>query len=222
MRILIVEDDTLMASAMRRSLSDAGFAVDHLPDAEFAEAALREEHFDLVLVDLGLPGKDGFSLVRRLRRDGGRVPILIVTARDELDDRIRALDLGADDYLIKPFALRELVARSRALIRRATSAASSELIIGNLFLDLSRRVASIRGEEIALPRREWTILEYLALHAGRVVGKERLMQAIAGWNEDLSNNAVEVHISRLRSKLDGVVLISTLRGVGYRLEEPSA
>ena len=222
MRILIVEDDAMMASAMRRGLAEAGFAVDHLTNAEHAESALRDETFDLALVDLGLPGRDGFAFVRRLRQEKSALPILIVTARDELDDRVRALDIGADDYLTKPFEIRELVARSRALIRRSKSAASSELMIGELCLRLDRRMAIVRGAEIALPRREWAVLECLALHVGRVVTKAQLMQAIAGWDDDLSGNAIEVHISRLRSKLGDALVITTMRGIGYRLDDPGA
>jgi DNA-binding response OmpR family regulator len=222
MRILVVEDDVLMANVMCRGLTEAGFAVDHMSSAEHAESALKREKFDLALVDLGLPGKDGFALVHRLRDSGNGLPVLIVTARDALDDRVMALDLGADDYLLKPFALRELVARSRALIRRAMSATSSKLALGALHLDLSRRTASVNECEVELTRREWAVLECLALNAGRVVSKQRLLQAIAGWDDDLSNNAIEVYIFRLRAKLGAAVAIITLRGVGYRLDDASA
>jgi DNA-binding response OmpR family regulator len=221
MRVLIVEDDVLMANVMCRGLAEAGFAVDHVSSAEHAESALRQEKFDLALVDVGLPGKDGFALVRRLRDNGNGLPVLIVTARDALDDRVMALDLGADDYLLKPFALRELVARSRALIRRAMSATSSKLALGPLFLDLARRTASVKEREVDLTRREWAVLECLVLNAGRVVSKPRLLQAIAGWDDELSNNAIEVYIFRLRAKLGAAVAINTLRGIGYRLDDAS-
>ncbi|MDR3388835.1 MAG: response regulator transcription factor [Rudaea sp.] len=221
MRILVVEDDMLMANVMCRGLTEAGFAVDHMFNAEHAEHALKQETFDLALVDLGLPGKDGFALVRRLRDGGNGLPVLIVTARDALDDRVKALDLGADDYLLKPFALRELVARSRALIRRAMSAASSKVTIGPLHLDLARKTAIVNESGVELTRREWAVLECLALNAGRVVSKTRLMQAVAGWDDELSSNAIEVYIFRLRAKFGAAVLIKTIRGIGYRLDDAS-
>jgi DNA-binding response OmpR family regulator len=219
MRILVVEDDALVADAMRRGLVEAGFAVDHLGSAEHAEAALTQEHFDLALIDLGLPGADGFELVRRLRRSGNRLPVLIVTARDALADRVNALDLGADDYLVKPFAVPELAARCRALIRRATSVGSSAMALGALHLDLAGRNARVGDRAIELTRREWAVLECLALHAGEVVGKERLLQAIASWDDDITSNAVEVYISRLRAKLGDAVHLRTVRGLGYRLDD---
>jgi two-component system, OmpR family, response regulator len=219
MRILVVEDDALVADAMRRGLAQAGFAVDHLGNAEHAEAALAQEHFDLALVDIGLPGMDGFELVRRLRHTGRGLPVLIVTARDALADRVSALDLGADDYLVKPFALPELVARCRALIRRATSVDSSVMTLGTVHLDLARRSARVGEREIELTRREWAVLECLALHAGQVVGKDRLLQAIASWDDEITANAVEVYVSRLRAKFGEAVHIRTVRGLGYRLED---
>ncbi|MDR3386606.1 MAG: response regulator [Rudaea sp.] len=219
MRILVVEDDALVADAMRRGLVQAGFAVDLLGSAEHAEAALTQEHFDLALVDLGLPGADGFELVRRLRRSGSRLPVLIVTARDALADRVNALDLGADDYLVKPFALPELAARCRALIRRATSVGSSTMGVGALHMDLAGRSARVGDREIELTRREWAVLECLALHAGEVVGKDRLLQAIASWDDEITANAVEVYVSRLRGKLGDVVRLRTVRGLGYRLDD---
>ncbi len=219
MRILVVEDDALVADAMRRGLVQAGFAVDHLVSAEHAEAALAQEHFDLALVDLGLPGADGFEFVRRLRRSGNRLPVLIVTARDALADRVNALDLGADDYLVKPFAVPELAARCRALIRRATSVGSSAMTLGALHLDLAGRNARVGDREIELTRREWAVLECLALHAGEVVGKDRLLQAIASWDDEITANAVEVYISRLRAKLADAVRLRTVRGLGYRLDD---
>jgi DNA-binding response OmpR family regulator len=216
-----VEDDALVADAMRRGLIQAGFAVDHLSTAELAETALMREHFDLALVDLGLPGVDGFELVQRLRRSGSRLPVLIVTARDALADRVNALDLGADDYLVKPFAVPELAARCRALIRRAASVGSSSLSVGALHLDLAAHTVRIGEHQIELTRREWAVLECLALHAGGVVGKDRLLQAIANWDNEISANAVEVYISRLRAKLGDTVRLRTVRGLGYRLDDAS-
>jgi DNA-binding response OmpR family regulator len=222
MRILIVEDDELVADALKRGLADAGFAVDRVGSAEQAEAALSADEFDLAVVDIGLPRVDGLTLVRRLRRAGNSLPVLILTARDALADRVDALDLGADDYLVKPFELPEVAARCRALIRRTRSATSAELRIGTLTLDLASRTAELGGHPLDVTRREWSILECLGLDAGRVVRKERLLRAIAGWDEELTPNAVEVYVSRLRAKLGDAVAIRTVRGLGYRLDEPAA
>ena len=219
MRILVVEDDALVADAIRRGLAEAGYAVDHVDSAERAGTALGAESFDLAVVDIGLPGADGLTLLQRMRRGGTAVPVLILTARDALADRVSALDLGADDYLVKPFALPELVARSRALIRRSRSAASAELVIGTLRLDLAARRAEVDGMAVGLTRREWAVLECLALNIGRVVAKDRLLQAIANWDEDIGANAIEVYVSRLRTKLGGAAPIRTVRGLGYRLDD---
>ena len=219
MRILLVEDDSLVSDAINRGLVGSGYVVDAVPDAESVATRLADTHYDLAIVDLGLPGEDGLSLVRKLRRSGSSLPLLIVTARDGLDDRINALDLGADDYLVKPFALPELAARCRALIRRATAAAN-EIVVGGLRIDLAgRRALNEKGEVLELTRREWSILECLAHHSGRVVSKERLTQAITGWSEDISGNAIEVHVSRLRSKLGTSATVRGIRGLGYRLED---
>ena len=221
MRILIVEDDELVADALKRGLAAAGFTVDRLASAEKAELALTQEAFDVAVIDIGLPGIDGLTLVRRLRRAGCGTPVLILTARDGLADRVDALDLGADDYLTKPFELAEVAARCRALVRRTRSATSAELRIGALTLDLAGRAALLDGQALDLTRREWSILESLVLEAGRVVRKEHLLRAIAGWDEELSPNAVEVHVSRLRAKLGDAVSIRTVRGLGYRLDDPA-
>lgn len=220
MRILLVEDDSLVSDAITRGLSVEGYVVDAVATAEAAPARLAAAHYDLAIVDLGLPGMDGFDLVRRLRNEGNPLPLLIVTARDGLDDRVSALDLGADDYLTKPFALPELAARCRALIRRAGVAGSNELNVGALRIDLAgKRVLGAGGKTLDLTRREWSILECLSLHSGRVVSKDRLMQAIVGWEEEISGNAIEVHVSRLRSKLGADATVRSIRGLGYRLED---
>lgn len=219
MRILVVEDDALVADAIRRGLGDAGYAVDHVDSAERAGTALGAESFDLAVVDIGLPGMDGLTLLQRMRRGGTAVPVLILTARDALADRVSALDLGADDYLVKPFALPELVARCRALIRRSRSAASAELVIGALRVELAARRVEVEGKPVSLTRREWAVLECLALNIGRVVAKDRLLQAIANWDEDIGANAIEVYVSRLRTKLGGAAPIRTVRGLGYRLDD---
>ncbi len=223
MRILVVEDDALVADAVCAGLREAAFAVDRVESAELADVAVRAEHFDLIVLDLGLPGLGGLGWLRRLRARAGehrRVPVLILTARDGVDDRVDGLDLGADDYIAKPFELRELVARCRALIRRTGTPVAACTRIGDLAMNASRRELAARGRPIELTPREWSIMEYLVLHAGSVVTKEKLVQAISGWNASLGANAIEVYVSRLRGKLEGAgVTIRTVRGVGYRLEE---
>jgi DNA-binding response OmpR family regulator len=221
MRILVVEDDALVADAIRRGLTSAGFAVDQVATAEEADSAIAMGEFDLAVIDIGLPKADGLSLVRKIRRDGRTLPVLIVTARDALADRVSALDIGADDYLIKPFEIPELQARCRALIRRTRSATSAELNIGTLALDLAGRQLRVDGRDVELTRREWSILECLALELGRVVSKDRLLRAIAAWDEELTPNAVEVYVSRLRAKLGTAAALRTVRGLGYRLDEPA-
>jgi DNA-binding response OmpR family regulator len=221
MRILVVEDDALVADAIRRGLTSAGFAVDQVATAEEADSAIAMGEFDLAVIDIGLPKADGLSLVRKIRRDGRTLPVLIVTARDALADRVSALDTGADDYLIKPFEIPELQARCRALIRRTRSATSAELNIGTLALDLAGRQLRVDGRDVELTRREWSILECLALELGRVVSKDRLLRAIAAWDEELTPNAVEVYVSRLRAKLGTAAALRTVRGLGYRLDEPA-
>jgi DNA-binding response OmpR family regulator len=221
MRILLIEDDALVADAIVRGLALAGFTVDHAASAELGHAALSHEHFDLAVVDIGLPGADGLSLLAALRQHGEATPVLILTARYTLADKIRAFELGADDFLMKPFEQAELAARCRALIRRANLAPSGMVRLGRLSIDLNGRQLQIDSQPIELTRREWILLESLAHNLGRIVTKERLMQALSGWEQDLTPNAVETHISRLRSKLAGAAVIRTVRGLGYRLDEPS-
>ena len=219
MRILVVEDDQLVGDAVRRALTLAGYAADQVATAERAKAALHAESFDLAIVDIGLPGQDGLALVRDLRRRGRDLPVLMLTARDGLPDRVSALDLGADDYLTKPFHVAELLARCRALVRRANGVASTRLTFASLTLDLGRKEVAKDGVPLDLTRREWSILECLVLNAGHVVSKERLLSAIASWNEELTPNAVEVYVSRLRAKLGGAAVIRVVRGLGYRLDD---
>ena len=226
MRILVIEDDPLVADVVTSGLRDAGFAVDRVESAEQGDTAVRSEHFDLIVLDLGLPGVSGLEWLRRLRARAGserRVPVLILTARDGVDDRVDGLNLGADDYIVKPFELRELVARCRALIRRTGAPVAEATRIGDLVMDAARRELSHRGQPIDLTPREWSILEYLMLHEDSVVSKDKLLQAISGWDDSLGPNAIEVYVSRLRGKLEGTqVMIRTVRGVGYRLEETGA
>jgi DNA-binding response OmpR family regulator len=226
MRVLLVEDDSLLADAVVSGLRSAGFAADRVESAEHAELALASEHFDLIILDIGLPGISGLQWLRALRqrRSGAaRVPVLILTARDGLDDRVDGLDLGADDYLVKPVELRELVARCRALIRRTGTIAAESVRFGPLELDTGARALRAGDRAIDLTPREWSILEYLILHATAVVSKDKLVQAISGWEDNLATNAIEVYVSRLRAKLEATgVRIRTVRGVGYRIEEPEA
>lgn len=220
MRVLIVEDETLIAAGVRQGLLRAGFVADIVGDADAARAALHAEAFDLAVIDIGLPREDGLQLVRSLRARHQVLPLMMLTARDRISDRVSALDLGADDYLTKPFHVDELVARCRALIRRAHAAASSALEFGRLRLDIAHQEAFSDGQPLALTQREWSVLECLVLSAGRLVTKERLMSAVSDWSDELTPNAVEVYVSRLRGKLGDAAQIRTVRGLGYQIREP--
>jgi two-component system OmpR family response regulator len=220
MRILIVEDDPVLADGLVRSLRQSDYAVDCANDGATADHVLTTHVYDLVMLDLGLPRMDGFEVLRRLRRRGARVPVLILTARDALDDRVKGLDLGADDYLTKPFDLPELEARARALIRRGHAGGSSTLVHGTLALDVAGRRATLAGEPLDLSGRELGVLEVLMLRSGRVVGKEQLAEQLYGWEEEVGANAIEVYVHRLRRKLEPAgVYIRTIRGLGYLLEK---
>jgi DNA-binding response OmpR family regulator len=218
MRLLIVEDDDLVADAVARGLIAAKFSVLRTASAESALAAIATEHFDMAVIDIGLPGSDGLSLVRRLRDSGAGLPTLILTARCTLADKVKALDLGADDFLSKPFEPAELAARCRALVRRA-GARQGLIKLNRLSADLVGRRLCIDETEVELTAREWLVLETLVRRTGLIVPKERIQQALATTDQDISPNAVEVHISRLRSKLGAAAVIRSLRGLGYRLEE---
>jgi DNA-binding response OmpR family regulator len=226
MRILLVEDDVMVASGIKLGLTDAGYAVDWVGSAERAMEVIRAETFDLAVVDIGLPDMDGLALTRQMRKNGHGMPVLILTARDALQDRVQGLDIGADDYMVKPFELPELLARLRALLRRSQAATSATLTFGPLELDTALRLAYVRtGSSISdvqtvdLGPREWTVLEYLLLQAPKPVNKDKLLQALTGWDREITPNAVEVYMSRLRGKLEphGVAL-RAIRGFGYRLE----
>lgn len=221
MRILLVEDDVMVACGVKLGLADAGYAVDWVGSAEKALEVSRHEAFDLAVIDLGLPSMDGLELTQRLRQAGHTMPVMILTARDALDDRVRGLDLGADDYMIKPFELPELLARLRALLRRSQAATSSVLSFGPLEMDTATRRACARpsGQLIDLGQREWTVLEYLLLNAPKPANKDKLLQALTGWDKEITPNAVEVYISRLRGKLEPLgIALRSIRGFGYRLE----
>lgn len=219
MRILVVEDDARTARAVSDGLYAAGHACVEAPSAEGARIALNTSTFDLAIVDIGLPGADGLSLLRHLRKSGSGLPVLILTGRDGVRDRVGALDMGADDYLPKPFAMAELLARCRALWRRAQHAAGNSMMIGHLRLDFTQRRAN-RGEQpLSLTRSEWQVLECLAARPGRIVTKDALGAALAQGSEEATAHAVETCLSRLRAKLDGSARITALRGLGYRLDE---
>jgi two-component system, OmpR family, response regulator len=218
-RLLIVEDDDIVADAIARGLAAANYATHRVSSAESAQAALAEEEFALAVIDVGLPGTDGLSLVRRLRSNGKTLPTLILTARCTLADKVKALDLGADDFMSKPFEAAELAARCRALMRRASGALDGTIRLNRLSVDLLGKRLKIDGHEVELTAREWAVLECLVRRVGLIVSKDRLQQALAGPDQDVTLNAVEVVVSRLRSKLGEVAPIRSLRGLGYRLEE---
>jgi DNA-binding response OmpR family regulator len=222
MHVLLVEDDTVLADGLSRVLSGHGMAVDVLRNGSDADALLqRAEAAELavVVLDIGLPGIDGFEVVRRLRARGSATPVLLLTARDAIEDRVRGLELGADDYLVKPFATPELVARLRALARR-NAPKPAVLAMGELALDSDTKRARVGERTIELSAREWAVLEYLLQHGARVVSKQQIIDAILPWGEEMTLNAVEVYISRLRLKIaDAGISIRTIRGFGYMLEQ---
>ena len=219
MRLLVVEDDDIVADAITRGLAAANYAVHRVASAESAQAALADEEFALAVIDVGLPGTDGLSLVRRLRSSGKTLPTLILTARCTLADKVKALDLGADDFMSKPFEAAELAARCRALMRRASGALNGIIKLNRLSVDLAGRRLCIDEAEVDLTAREWLVLECLVRRMGLIVSKDRLQQAVANPDQDITANAVEVQISRLRAKLGDAASIRSLRGLGYRLEE---
>ena len=223
MRLLLVEDDVMVASGIKLGLSGAGYAVDWVGSAERALEAVAKDVFDAAIIDIGLPLTDGLELTRLLRQGGHAMPVMILTARDALQDRVRGLDMGADDYMAKPYELPELLARLRALLRRSQAATSAKLTFGLLTFDTSLREARVhgpfKGQLIDLGPREWTVMEYLLMQAPKPAAKDKILAALTGWDKEITANAVEVYISRLRSKLEpfGIALRS-IRGFGYRLE----
>lgn len=220
MRILLIEDDRMIGSAMQQALKDAAYAVDWVADGETAIHAAENERYDLVLLDLGLPKADGREVLRRLRTPGRRVPVIIVTARDAVDDRIDGLDLGADDYLVKPFELRELLARMRAVLRREASGSPPLLSNGQLSLDPSTRAASFVDQSALLTAREFALLQALLARPGTVMSRSELERQIYGWNEEVESNAIEYLIHTIRKKL-GATAIRNVRGVGWMVDRLS-
>lgn len=218
MRLLLVEDDPLLGDGIRAGLAQAGFTVDWVKDGEQARTALEVEHYALTVLDLGLPRLSGDALLRGLRAQGNDMPVIILTARDTVSDRVKGLDAGADDYLIKPFDLDELTARIRALLRRAGGRATPLIRHGALEVDPAAHRVALNGQPVELSPREFAILAELLENCGRVLSRERLESSLYGWGGEVESNAVEVHIHHLRKKL-GSELIRTIRGVGYMVEK---
>jgi two-component system response regulator QseB len=214
MRLLLVEDDPMIGESVRQGLRQDGFTVDWAEDGKDAELALKTESYALVILDLGLPGKSGLDLLEGLRRRGDGIPVLIMTARDAVPDRIRGLDTGADDYLVKPFDLKELSARIRALLRRRAGRSQPKIAYGGLTLDPATHEVTLRGKPLLLSSREFALLQALLEKPGVVLSRGRLEDILYGWGEEVESNVVEVHIHNLRKKL-GEDIIRTVRGVGY-------
>jgi two-component system, OmpR family, response regulator TctD len=218
-RILLVEDDPALSRGIIALLKAAGHAADSAKDGETALFLMETEPCSLLILDIGLPGISGFEVLKRLRARACKTPILVLTARDQVADRVKGLDLGADDYLLKPFNASELGARVRALLRRDHGDPSPVLVIGNLTIDRARATADISGRPLQLRRREWAVLDRLTAKAGEVVSKERLLAEVFSYDDAVAPNAIEVHIARLRRKLepDGPSIM-TMRGLGYMLK----
>jgi two-component system, OmpR family, response regulator len=221
MRILVVEDDSLLGDGIKAGLVQAGFAVDWVRDGVAGKLALETETHAALVLDLGLPRLDGLDLLRCLRAQGDRMPVLILTARDAIEDRVKGLDSGADDYMVKPFDLHELAARLRALIRRSAGEATPVLRVGDIELDPAARRVQFRGRPLDLQPREYALLHAFMLNAGKVLTREQLSERLYAWGDEVGSNAIDVHIHHLRRKLASE-LIRTVRGVGYLMpREPN-
>jgi two-component system response regulator QseB len=216
MRLLLVEDDAMIGESVRAGLRQDGYAVDWVNDGRAAEAAIRAERYALVLLDLGLPRKDGFAVLEDLRRSGDKVPVLILTARDAVADRVKGLDRGADDYLVKPFDLDELSARIRAVLRRHAGRAEPLLSYGSLALDPATHAVTLRGRDVPVSARERALLQALLERPGATLSRAQLEERVYGWGEEVASNSIEVHVHNLRKKL-GEGAIRTVRGLGYAL-----
>jgi len=220
MRLLLVEDDKLLGDGIQAGLIQAGYAVDWMETGESAEAALQTEDYELMILDIGLPGRSGLEVLKSLRSTQNDLPVLILTARDTVSDRVTGLDAGADDYLIKPFDLAELNARIRALVRRRKGRATPVIEHGNLILDPAAHTVTVDSSPVNLSQREFAILQMLLENRGKVLSRTRLEEGLYAWGEEVESNAVEVYIHHLRKKL-GSSLIRTLRGVGYVIDKTS-
>ena len=221
MRVLLAEDDAMIGAAVQDRLRGQGLAVDWVRDGRAAETALAGDVYDLLLLDLGLPGREGLAVLRGLRGRGSTLPVVILTARDAVDDRVAGLDAGADDYVVKPFDLKELEARLRAVLRRRAGRASSVIENGRLTLDLSSHELRRDGVAVPVSPREFALLHALLERPGRILSRAQLEERLYGWGEEVGSNVVEVHIHSLRRKL-GADLIRNVRGVGYRIQEDPA
>jgi two-component system OmpR family response regulator len=220
MRVLIAEDDPDLARQLTKALSEAGYTVDHAPDGEEAHFLGDTEPYDAIVLDLGLPTIDGVTVLRRWREENRDTPVLILTARDQWSEKVAGFDAGADDYVTKPFHMEEVIARLRALIRRAAGQASPEMMCGPLRVDTRSGRASVDGNSVKLTANEFKVLVYLMHHQGKVVSRTELTEHIYQQDFDRDSNTIEVFVGRLRKKLD-VDLIQTVRGLGYRLEPPA-
>ncbi len=218
MRLLLVEDDELLGDAIKTGLMQFGYVVDWLKDGATASNAFPQESFELIILDLGLPKLSGMKLLQHLRSSGIETPVIILTARESIEDRVAGLDAGADDYMVKPFDLTELNARIKALIRRSQGRADTIVHYRNISLDHGAHTVLLDGEPVNVPRREFALLQKLLENAGKVITRDQLMQSIYGWDEDVDSNVLEVHIHNLRKKLDAHY-IRTIRGIGYMVEK---
>jgi len=218
MRILLVEDDELLGDGLRKGLIQARYAVDWLKDGLSADQAIRTENFDMVVLDLGLPRMEGLTLLQNIRTAGLTMPVLILTARESIQDRVKGLDNGADDYLTKPVDIDELCARLRALQRRGSARAEPLLVHDNITLDPAAHTVTLDNKPVNISRREFALLQKLLENAGRVISRDHLTQSLYGWDEDVDSNALEVHIHNLRKKL-GNKTIHTIRGIGYIIDK---
>jgi DNA-binding response OmpR family regulator len=218
MRLLLVEDDSLLGKAVRTGLEQQGHAVDWVLDGEAAEAAVASNDYAALVLDIGLPKQDGMALLKKLRAKGNTVPVVIITARDDIAERIAGLDGGADDFIVKPFDLQELGARLRAVVRRASGRASSDIVHGLLKVDPAARTVILDDKPIALTAREFAILTHLLENRGKVLSKQQLQESLYSWSDEIESNTVEVHVHHLRRKL-GRELIKTMHGMGYMIDE---
>jgi len=219
MRILLVEDDQLLGDGIATGLKENNYTVDWLQDGLSAVKATKHEHFDIIVLDLGLPKKSGIEVLKHLRQNKVNTPVIILTAKDTIEDRVAGLDAGADDYLTKPFELQELCARLRACQRRVNSSINSEIMIGNVKLDTASHKMYINEINMPLSRREFSLMHKLLENPGKVVSRDILSQSIYGWGDDVDSNAIEVHIHNLRKKIGNSIMLRTIRGVGYIIEE---
>jgi len=222
MRILLVEDDAMISESICASLKDASYAVDSVDNGQIVETAVRSQNYDIVLLDLGLPGKDGLMVLKLLRQSHPNLPVIILTARDDIDSRLSGLDGGADDYMIKPFDMSELLARMRVALRRRSNQATSQLHNGPIVLDLSNYQVSIDGIEqsILLSNKEFSILQALMLHPGQIYSRSELEDKVYGWGEEVESNAIDFLIHALRKKI-GKEHIKNIRGVGWMVSKYS-